>query len=184
MKSVLKETRERMQKSFEAFEQNIGVIRTGRASPAVLNRVNVNYYGAVTPLNQLATISSPDPRTLVVTPFDKSVLDDIEKAIRESELGFNPNNRGDAIYISVPPLNDERRRDLVRTVKQLGEEARVSVRNIRRDSNEELKEMEKENLLSEDELRSGENDVQKVTDEFIARIDERLKAKEADIMVV
>src|SRR5690606_3433868 len=106
MKTVLKETRERMQKSIEAFEGNIGSIRTGRANPTLLNRVNVSYYGASTPLNQLANVSSPDPRTLVVTPFDKSALPDVEKAILESDLGFNPNNRGDAIYITVPPLTD------------------------------------------------------------------------------
>ncbi len=184
MKTVLKETRERMQKSIEAFEGNIGSIRTGRANPTLLNRVNVSYYGASTPLNQLANVSSPDPRTLVVTPFDKSALPDVEKAILESDLGFNPNNRGDAIYITVPPLTDERRRDLVKAVKNLAEEARVAVRNIRRDANDELKEMEKETLISEDELRSGENDVQKLTDEFIKLVDQRVKAKEEDIMAV
>ena len=184
MKTVLKETRERMQKSMEAFESNIGGIRTGRANPGQLNRVNVNYYGANTPLNQLASISSPDPRTLVITPFDKSAIADIEKAILEGDLGFNPTNWGDAIYITVPPLNDERRRDLVKTVKNMAEEARVSVRNIRRDANDELKEMEKETLISEDELRTGENDVQKVTDEFIKLVDQRVKAKEEDIMAV
>ncbi len=184
MKTVLKETRERMQKSMEAFESNIGGIRTGRANPVLLNRVNVNYYGASTPLNQLANISSPDPRTLVITPFDKSAAGDVEKAIQESDLGFNPSNRGDAIYITVPPLTDERRRDLVKAVKNLAEEARVAVRNIRRDANDELKEMEKETLISEDELRSGENDVQKITDEFIKLVDQRVKAKEEDIMAV
>ena len=184
MKTVLKETRERMQKSMEAFESNIGGIRTGRANPGLLNRVNVNYSGAHTPLNQLASISSPDPRTLVITPFDKSAMGDIEKAILEGDLGFNPTNRGDAIYITVPPLNDERRRDLVKTVKHMAEDARVSVRNIRRDANDELKEMQKETLISEDELRTGENDVQKVTDEFIKLVDQRVKAKEEDIMAV
>ena len=142
MNSVLKETRERMQKSIDAFETNISSIRTGRANPGLLNRVHVNYYGSNTPLNQLANVSSPDPRTLVITPFDRSALQDIEKAILEADLGLNPNNRGDAVYITVPALTDERRRDLVKQVKNLAEEARVAVRNIRRDSNDELKEME------------------------------------------
>jgi ribosome recycling factor len=184
MKTVLKETRERMKKSLEAFENNISVVRTGRANPAILNRVFVNYYGASTPLNQLATVSSPDPRTLVVSPFDKSAMKGIEKAIRESDLGFNPNNQGDAVFITVPPLNDERRRDLVKQVKTMAEEARVAVRNVRRDANDELKELHKEHLLSEDELRSAEQDVQKLTDEFIASIEQRLKVKEDDIMAV
>lgn len=184
MKTTLKETRERMQKSLEAFEQNIGAIRTGRANPAVLNRVTVDYYGSKMPLNQVATVSSPDPRTLVISPFDKSIIEDIEKAIQESDLGFNPNNQGDTVFISVPPLNDERRRTLMKNVKTMAEEARVAVRNIRRDANEELKDMEKENLLTEDDVRLGESEVQKLTDEFIGTIDTRVKAKEDDIMEV
>ncbi|ADI15889.1 ribosome recycling factor [Truepera radiovictrix] len=184
MKAVLDEARTRMQKSLEAFENNIAAVRTGRANPAILNRIQVNYYGAQTPLNQLATVSSPDARTLVITPFDKSVAKDIEKAIRESDLGFNPNNRGDSLFISVPPLNDERRRALVKQVKTMAEEARVAVRNVRRDANEELKEMRKENLLTDDELRQGENDVQRLTDEFVGQIDKRVKSKEEDIMAV
>lgn len=184
MKSVLKETRERMEKSLQAFESNISTIRTGRANPAILGRVMVNYYGAMTPLPQLATISSPDPRTLLITPFDKSASNEIERAIRESDLGFNPNNQGDAIFINVPALNDERRRDLVRTVHNMAEEAKVAVRNIRRDSNDFLKEMHKENEITEDDLRRGEGDVQKLTDEFSAGIDERVKGKEEDILAV
>jgi ribosome recycling factor len=184
MKTVLKETKERMQKSLESFEQNIGAVRTGRANPGILNRVHVDYYGANLPLPQVASVSSPDPRTLVISPFDKSALGNIEKAIRESNLGFNPSNRGDSIFITIPPLTDERRRDLVKTVKHMGEEARVAVRNIRRDANEELREMRKESLLTEDQLKQGENEVQKLTDEFVRHIDERLKSKEADIMEV
>lgn len=184
MKSVLNDARERMEKSLEAFEQNVGTVRTGRANPAVLNRVQVDYYGTRMPLNQLATISSPDPRTLVVTPFDKSAIQEIERAIRESDLGFNPNNQGDNVFISVPPLNDERRRDLVKSVKHMAEEARVAIRNVRRDANEDLRAMEKENELTEDDRRKGENEVQSLTDDFIGQIDARVKAKEEDIMVV
>lgn len=184
MQTVLKETRERMKKSMEAFEHNIAAVRTGRANPAILTRVSVEYYGATMPLNQVATISSPDPRTLVITPFDKSVIGTIEKAIRESDLGFNPNNQGDNVFITVPPLNDERRRDLVRTTKNMAEEAKIAIRNIRRDANDELALMKEENMLTEDDVRQGEGEVQKITDEFVKLIDERIKAKEADIMAV
>lgn len=184
MESIIAETRERMQKSFEAFETHIATVRTGRANPAVLNRIMIEYYGAEVPLPQVASISSPDPRTILVSPFDKSVTQDIVKAIMESDLGFNPNDQGDAVFISVPQLNDERRRALVRQVHNMAEEARVAVRNVRRDSNDELKLNEKEGLLSEDELRRGEAEVQKVTDEFVRLIDDRAKNKEADILVV
>lgn len=184
MKTVIKETRERMKKSLDAYESNISVVRTGRANPAMLQRVMVDYYGATTPLQQLANVSSPDPRTLLVMPFDKSAIKNVEKAILESDLGFNPNNQGDTIFITVPPLNDERRRDLVKTVKHMAEEAKVAIRNIRRDANEELREMHKEHLLSDDEAHQGENEVQKLTDEFVALIDERTKAKEEDILAV
>ncbi len=184
MQSVLKETRERMEKSLQAFESNIATVRTGRANPAILNRVTVEYYGSTVPLTQLASVSSPDPRTLLITPYDKSAVREIERAIQESDLGFNPNNQGEAIFISVPALNDERRRDLVRTVHTMAEEARVAIRNIRRDGNDYLKEMHKENEITEDDLRRGEADVQKLTDEFIADVDSRVKAKEADILEV
>ncbi len=184
MKTVLKETRERMNKTLEAFENNISVVRTGRANPAILNRVYVDYYGASTPLNQLATVASPDPRTLVISPFDKSAINAIDKAIRESDLGFNPSNQGDTIFISVPALNDERRRDLVRQVKHMAEEARVGIRNVRRDANDQLKSLHKDAELSEDQFHQGEDEVQKLTDEFVALIEQRLKTKEDDIMAV
>ncbi len=184
MDATIKETKEKMEKSIEAFQNNLGTVRTGRANPAIFNRVNVDYYGSMTPLNQLATINSPDPRTLLITPFDKSAIESIEKAIQDSDLGLNPNNKGDAIFITVPALNDERRRDLVKTTKNMGEEAKIAIRNIRRDANSELKDMQKENLLTEDDLKKGEGDVQKITDDFVSQIDEQLKRKEADIMEV
>lgn len=184
MKTVIKETRDRMQKSIESFEHNIAAIRTGRANPAIMNRVIVDYYGAQMPLPQLATISSPDARTLHIVPFDKSSVAAIEKAIQDSDLGFNPNNKGDSIFISVPALTDERRRDLMKTVKNMAEEGKVAIRNIRRDSNDELKEMQKESLISEDELKTGETEVQKATDEFVSKIDQKIKHKEEEIMAV
>jgi len=184
MESVLTETNERMQKSLDAFDSNIATIRTGRANPDVLSRIGVSYYGTNTPLNQLATVSSPDPRTLLITPFDKSVIQDIEKAVQESDLGFNPSNQGEAIYITVPTLNDDRRRELVRTAKNMAEEAKVAIRNIRRDSNVELKELHAENLLTEDDVRLGETEIQKLTNQFTSDIDEHLNRKENDIMEV
>lgn len=184
MKSVLKDAEKRMEQSFEAFENNLSTVRTGRANPAVLNRVNVDYYGSSTPLNQLANISATDPRTIVVSPFDKSIIELIEKAIRESDLGFNPNNQGENIFINVPALNDERRKALVRTTKNMAEESRISIRNVRHDIIDELKEMEKENMLTEDDLRLGKEKVQEITDSFIKKIDERLKSKEVDILEV
>lgn len=184
MKDVLKQARERMQKSIEAFEGTVSTVRTGRANPQVLNRVQVEYYGTRMPLDQVANISSPDPRTLVVTPFDKSVMAEIERAIREGDLGFNPNNQGDSVFITVPALNDERRRDLVKSVKHMAEDAKVAIRNIRRDANAELAEKEKGKELTKDDVRQGEGEVQKLTDEFSAKIDGRVKAKEEDIMAV
>ena len=182
--SVTSDIRARMEKALEAFEQNIGMVRTGRANPSVLNRVQVDYYGSSTPLNQIATVSSPDARTLLITPFDKSAIRDIERAIRESDLGFNPNNRGDNIFISVPALNDERRRTLVRQVKNMAEESKVALRNLRRDANDELKELRKENLLTDDDVRQGEAEVQKLTDAYVGNIDKRVKSKEEDILAV
>ncbi len=184
MHNTLNDTRDRMQKSVDAFESNLATVRTGRANPAVLGRVVVEYYGSLTPLAQLANVSTPDPRTLLITPFDKSVAKGIEKAILEADLGFNPSNQGDSIFITVPPLNDERRRDLVKNVHQLAEEARVAVRNIRRDVLAELRAEQKEGLLSEDDLRRAETDVQKITDEFTTKIDVRVKSKETDILAV
>ena len=184
MDTTIRETKEKMEKSLEAFNNNLSTVRTGRANPSVFNRVNVDYYGSMTPLNQLATINSPDPRTLLITPFDKSAIEAIEKAILDSDLGLNPNNKGDAIFITVPALNDERRRDLVKTTKNMGEEGKVAIRSIRRDANSELKEMQKENLLTEDDVKKGEADVQKLTDDFVTQIDAQLKKKEADIMEV
>jgi ribosome recycling factor len=184
MKIVLDDAKGRMEKTIDALEANLATVRTGRANPAILGRVMVEYYGSTTPLPQLANISTPDPRTLLITPFDKSASASIEKAILEADLGFNPNNQGDSIFVAVPALNDERRRDLVKASHNMAEEAKVGVRNIRRDALTDLKSMEKEGEMSEDELRRSEADVQKLTDEFVARIDQRVKSKEQDILAV
>lgn len=184
MKLVIDDAKARMQKTLDALETNLATVRTGRANPAILGRVMVEYYGSTTPLPQLANISTPDARTLLITPFDKSASANIERAIQEADLGFNPNNQGDSIFVAVPALNDERRRDLVKTAHNMAEESKVGVRNIRRDAITDLKAMEKDGDMSEDELRRAEADVQKLTDEFVGRIDQRVKSKETDILAV
>lgn len=182
LKELYSETRSHMQKSLEAFEHNLAGLRTGRANPALLLHLKVEYYGTLVPLSQIATVTAPDARTLVVQSWDQNALKTIEKAIRESDLGLNPANRGDALYIPIPPLTEERRKDLVRTLKQYAEEARVAVRNIRRDTLEKLRKQAKELHLSEDETKRAEGEVQKITDEFIKKIDDLAAKKEEEIL--
>ncbi len=182
LKELYQETRAHMQKSLEAFEHNLAGLRTGRANPALLLHLKVEYYGAMVPLNQIATVTAPDARTLVVQSWDQNALKAIEKAIRESDLGLNPANRGDALYVPIPPLTEERRKDLVRTLKHYAEEARIAVRNIRREALEKLRKGAKELHLSEDEVKRAEGEVQKITDEFIKRIDELAEKKEEEIL--
>lgn len=172
--------RERMQKSVDSTRSEFTTLRTGRANPALLDRVVVNYYGAPTPLKQLANIGAPEPRLLTVTPFDKGAMKDIEKAISDAELGFNPANDGQLIRLPVPELTEDRRKDMVKLARKMAEDGRIAVRNIRRDAITEIKNGDE----TEDEVRRAEGDVQKVTDEFIAMIDAALKAKEAEIMEV
>ncbi|MGQ9692031.1 MAG: ribosome recycling factor [Thermaceae bacterium] len=182
LKALYQEIRTQMQKSLEVFEHNLAGIRSGRANPALLLHLKVEYYGTQVPLNQIATVTAPDARTLVVQSWDQNALKAIEKAIRDSDLGLNPSNRGDALYIPIPPLTEERRKELVRTVRQMAEEARVAIRNIRREGLERLKKVEKELHLSEDEAKRAEGEVQKITDEFIAKVDQALEKKEAEIL--
>lgn len=183
-KAVLKNAEERMNKSLESFGRELGSVRAGRANPSILDRVQVEYYGMMTPLNQLATISVPEGRLLVVQPFDKSSLPDIEKAIQKADLGLSPSNDGNIIRISIPALTEERRKELIKVVGRYAEDAKVAVRNVRRDANDELKKLEKDGEMTEDELRRGQDDVQKLTDDYIKKIDERVKAKEEDIKEV
>jgi ribosome recycling factor len=172
--------RERMQKSVDSTRAEFTTLRTGRANPALLDRVVVSYYGAPTPLKQLATIGAPEPRMLTVTPFDKGAMKDIEKAISDAELGFNPANDGVMIRLPVPELTEERRKDMVKLARKMAEDGRIAIRNIRRDAITDIKNSDE----TEDEVRRAEGDVQKVTDEFIAAIDSALKGKEAEIMEV
>ena len=182
--SVYKEAEGKMQAVISATRRDFASIRTGRASPALLDRVTVEYYGTDTPLNQLANISTPEPRLLVIQPYDKSSIKAIEKAILASDLGLTPNNDGNVIRIAIPTLTEERRKDLVRVVRKNAEEKRIAVRNVRRDANEQLKKLAKDSELSEDDERRWEKEVLELTDKYIAQIDELLASKEAEIMEV
>ncbi|MGC8781245.1 MAG: ribosome recycling factor [Anaerolineae bacterium] len=184
LKDVLNDAEERMEKAIEALHADLRTIRTGRASPALVERVQVDYYGVPTSLVQLAGITVPEPRLLVIRPWDRGTLSAIEKAILKSDLGLTPTNDGQVIRLVIPQLTEERRRDLTRLVNKRVEEARVAVRNIRRDAIDMLRDLEKEKLISEDELHEGREKAQKLTDDFIKKIDEIGKAKEAEIMEV
>ncbi|AHC19618.1 MULTISPECIES: ribosome recycling factor [Paenibacillus] len=181
--SVKKSAEERMQKAIQALQRDLASLRAGRATPALLDRVQVEYYGAMTPVNQLANVNTPDSRTLMIQPWDKSSLADIERAIQKSDLGLTPSNDGNTIRLSIPALTEERRTDLVKLTKKNGEEAKVAIRNIRRDANDDIKKMEKSDI-SEDESRKYQEDIQKTTDKFIAEVDKVLAAKEKEIMEV
>jgi ribosome recycling factor len=181
---VLEELRERMQKSVEVLQDDLLSIRTGRASPALVDKLHVEYYGSLTPLNQLASVAAPEPRLLVIRPWDPASLADIERAILKSDLGLTPMNDGKLIRLSIPRLTEERRRELVKVVSRRVEEARVSVRNLRRDALQDLKEFEKEKMISEDEFYRGKDEVQALTDELIEGIDEIGKRKEEEVMEI
>ncbi|GGQ99129.1 MULTISPECIES: ribosome recycling factor [Deinococcus] len=179
MKDIMKDARERMGKAIEALEGSLSVLRTGRANPGILKKIVVDYYGAPTPIDQLANITTPDPRTLNIQPWDRNAISAIERAIRDSDLGLNPNNKGDAIFITLPVLTEERRRDLVKNARSYAEDAKVAIRNIRKGGLDDLKKLEG---VGEDEVKRGETDVQKITDEFIRRVDEVTARKEQDIL--
>lgn len=181
---VLAEATEKMEKAVEALQADLRALRTGRASPALVERIKVDYYGTPTPLNQLATISVPEPRLLTIRPWDASILSAIEKAILRSDLGLTPNNDGKIIRLVIPRLNEERRQELVKVVNKRVEEARVAVRNIRRSAIDDLRELEKEKIISEDDLHKGRDKIQELTDQFIARIDELGKLKEKEILEI
>ena len=181
---VLDGAKKDMEKTIAAFKKELSHVRTGRASTALLEGITVDYYGAKTPLNQLATLSAPEASLLVVQPYDKSVIGAIEKAIKSSDLGLNPLNDGKLIRIPIPPLTEERRRDLVKHVRKLAEEYRVGVRNHRRDSLELLKELEKDKEITEDDRRHAAEKVEALSKEFVERVDKTLKSKEDEIMAV
>ncbi len=179
---VLKETRRKMDKVLEAMARDLSRVRTGRASVALLEGIKVDCYGAVMPIAQVASLAAPEPRLLTVQPWDPTVLSDIEKAILKSDLGLTPMNDGKIIRLPIPALTTERRKDLAKMVKKMEEEAKVALRNVRRDANEDLKEMKKEKLLAEDEAHKGQDEVQKITDDFIRKAEGQAAEKEKEIM--
>jgi len=181
---VLKDTKSRMQAATEAFKHSLTKLRTGRASLALVDGVMVDYYGTATPLNQVASLSVPDPTTIAIAPWEPGVLGNIEKAILKSNLGLTPNNDGKLIRLNIPPLTEERRRDLVKIAQGDAENARNQIRQIRREGNDRFKQMEREKEISEDQMHDGQESVQKLTDTYVGKINEILKAKESEILEV
>ena len=184
MNELIKNTEEKMTKSIDALEREYKSIRAGRANAAVLDRVNVDYYGVPTPVQQMAAVSVPEPRTLLITPWDKTTLKDIEKAILTSEIGINPQNDGTCIRLNFPPLTEERRKDIVKDIRKKGEDAKVAVRNQRRDALDKLKALKKNNAITEDDESNGEKKIQNLTDKICKEIDELSSIKEKEIMEI
>jgi ribosome recycling factor len=184
MEQQKKNADEKMKKAVRALEDEFKTIRTGRASAALFDNIRVDYYDQKVPLNQVATISVPEARLVIIQPWDRSVLSEIEKAIQKSELSVNPNNDGKVIRIAIPPLTEERRKELVKVAKNIAEKSRVTVRNIRRDVNDQLKKMQKDSEISEDQAKRGMDDVQKLTDSYIDQINSILEGKEKEIMEI
>lgn len=183
-KELRKKTTERMDSALESLKKDFGVIRTGRASFVLLDGIMVDYYGTLTPLQQLASLSIPEAKQIVIQPWEQKIIPNIEKAIMKSDLGLTPMNDGRVIRISIPPLTEERRKQLVKVVKKRAEEARVTIRNIRRDTNDEMRKIEKEQHISEDEVKKFFDEIQKMTDSYISKVEEILKHKENEIMEV
>lgn len=181
---ILNETKSKMKASISVFEEELQGIRGGRASTALVDRMMVEYYGQAAEMRQLATISTPEPMQILIRPYDKGAVKAIEKAIQQANIGVNPNVEGDVIRLNMPPLTRERRQELVKFLNQRMEDARVTIRNIRRNANDDLRDFEKEKLISEDEMKRGQEEVQKLTDDYIAKIDELGKNKEKEILEV
>ncbi|AYA75448.1 ribosome recycling factor [Bacillus sp. Y1] len=183
-KQIVANAKERMNKAIGAYTRELAGIRAGRANASMLDRITVDYYGAPTPINQLAGVSVPEARMLVIQPYDKSILSDIEKAILKSDIGITPSNDGSIIRLAIPQLTEERRKELVKVVKKESEDAKVAVRNIRRDANDDLKKLEKNGEITEDDQRGYSDDIQKLTDEYITKVDQLTKDKEKEILEV
>lgn len=181
---IKSQAQEKMDKAIQVLKKDLLTLRAGRANPAILDKVLVEYYGSEMPINQMANISTPDPRTLLIQPWDKSALSEIERAILKSELGLTPNNDGSVIRISIPALTEERRTELVKLARKTGEEAKVAIRNIRRDANDEVKKLEKNGEVPEDVSRRSQEEIQKLTDRFIKETDQVVSAKEKEIMEI
>lgn len=184
IKDILNKSEEKMLKSISVLKKDLGSMKAGKANPAMLDRVNVEYYGSETPINQLANVSSPEPRVLLIQPWDKNSLKDIEKAILQSDLGLNPSNDGSVIRLIIPELTEETRKDIVKKVKKVGEESKVAIRSIRREGNDKIKNLKKNNDITEDEAKEGESSVQKITDKYISEIENIINSKEKEVMSV
>jgi len=181
---IKKNMREKMETAIQAFSRNLATVRAGRANPAILDNIYVDYYGAPTPLNQLAQVGAPEARLLVITPFDKTAVGEIEKAILKADIGLAPSNDGNLIRINIPALTEDRRKELTKVVGKYAEESKIQIRNVRRDANDQLKKLEKDATITEDELRSNQDEVQKETDKYIEKIDTLSAEKEAEILEV
>jgi len=184
MEDIKKETEDRMQKTIDSLKKDLTRIRTGRATPALLDGITVDYYGNPAPINQVANISVPEARMIIVQPWEKNMIKEIEKAVQASNLGLNPQSDGNQIRLPIPPLSEERRKDLYKNCSKIAEECKVAVRNVRRDSNEKLKKAQKDKLITEDQEKKGLEDIQKVTDKYVKAVDEQLALKEKEIMEV
>ena len=184
METIKKNLEERSKKTISVLKEDLNTVRAGRANPALLDKVSVQYYGSPTPLKNLSNISTPDPRTLLITPFDPKSIGEIEKAINMANIGINPSNDGKCIRLVIPPVTEDRRKELTKIVKKMGEDSKVAVRNLRRDANDHLKKMEKNHEITEDESKKAQDDVQKATDKVIKEIDEIVAAKEKEILEV
>lgn len=184
LKDIIKEAEEKMKKSISVLKQDLSTMKAGRANPSILDRIEVDYYGTMTPLNQMANVSTPEPRILLIQPWDKSSMKSIEKAILISDLGLNPSNDGNTIRLVIPELTEETRKNIVKNVKKAGEESKVAVRSIRRDANDKVKALKKDNSITEDEAKKSEEDIQKKTDSFMKEIEKLVETKEKEVMTV
>ena len=184
VKDILKNAEEKMKKTITVLQSDLSTMKAGRANPTMLDRIQVEYYGSMCPLNQVANISAPEPRVLQITPWESTLLKDIEKAILTSDLGLNPSNDGAVIRLIIPELTEETRKNLVKNVKKAGEDAKIALRSIRRDSNDKIKALKKDGELTEDEMKKAEDNIQKSTDKFVKEIDKLIEAKEKEIMSI
>lgn len=184
MNELFKETEAKMKKTVEVIQSELAAVRAGRANPAVLDKIKIDYYGVMTPVSQIGSVSIPEPRTLVIQPWDASALKAVEKAIMSSDLGINPGNDGKVIRLNFPQLTEERRKELIKQIHKTGEDGKVAIRNLRRDANERLKTMKKKSEITEDDLKSMEKDVQDITDKYCKEIDEMVVIKEKELMAV
>jgi ribosome recycling factor len=181
---VINQCKQSMEKRVKGFENELKLVRTGRASITILDPVRVDYYGTPTPLNQVATLTTPDARTIVIAPFEKRLIQDIERSIQIADIGVQPTNDGNVVRLPFPPLTEERRKDIAKNLKKIAEESRVGIRNIRRDINEDIKKKEKDKAISEDDSRKLQAEVQKLTDQYIKLVDDKLAAKEKEVMTI